>query len=319
MEINSSYLNYNVYNSQPAFGSLATGLGKSAIHPELRMNLTVFNRLNYSMDNLADNIIRLQERHKKPVDIIVCGCSDGTKALEFKMGMMKRYKERNISYRQLPHIKAFDLSEDMINIARKGRINISDREWNYLQKTYPESIYKFWISQMPLLNIPGNDIKHIENQLKTKYQYSYQFNPELLKDIEFYKGDLLTELQNLNPNEPKIISCENVAVYLTKDEQEKAAEYLIKNLCPESYVIVGDRDAHCYYDKNPKEIAKYPENPTPKFIELWNEGRLTTPNAFVNKMLDQGFRNDKSISGVGTVLERLYPVSGTELYLLHHK
>ena len=293
MEISPTYIQYKSYSTQPSFGSIATGLGKSV--PNLRTNFTHFDRLGYDMNNLMDNVIRLSQQYKTPINITICGCSDGTKAIELQMAAIKRFRERGINFDLLPKINAFDIDGDMIKIAKNGRINISDFEYEKLQKLYPASLYPFWGEKAELIDIPGNDIEFIEKALNTKYRYSYQYNPKLLEKINIYQGDLFEEIPKLQSDIPQIVSFENIAIHLENDTQwEKASDLISQSLCPESDVIVGIRDKH------------------------YTQGASgTLPNNFVRRLLLNGFANDRNISAHGCVLEKLHIDPKTGFYYRH--
>jgi chemotaxis methyl-accepting protein methylase len=269
MEISSIYIKSNPYNSNPSFKTNAVGLGKSVLRPDLVQNFTHFFRLGYDIDLLADKIIKLQNayKHKKPVDVIVCGCSDGTKAFEIQMSLVSRFIKDGISLDNIPNIKAFDIDKDMIEIAKNGRINISDYEFTELQKKYPSLISGFWGNRGELIKISNDNIKKIEKDLGP-IRYSYQYNPKLLEKINFYVADIFEELPKLKSDVPQIVSCENIAIYFDELGQEKLAKTFKDNLCPGSYLLIGLRDG---YD-------------------------IPASNKFLNKLKDKYFKNDKTIS-----------------------
>ena len=282
MELSPIQIQSNAYRQ--SFGTLATGLGKSASRKDLRANFTHFFRGEYNMDLHMDNIIRLTKKYKAPIKVTICGCSDGTKAIEQQMAAIKRFTERKISLDLLPEIHAFDIDNDMIKLAKNGRLNISDWEFDELQKLYPTLINDFWKGKAGLIDIPGNDIEFIEKTLNTKYRYSYQYNPELLKKINFYQGDVFEEIPKLKSDIPQIVSFENLAIHLESDmHREKAAKLLDSSLAPESIVIVGIRDRHYLGDN-----------------------RNTLPNNFVKTLTNKYFAKNRNISPQECILEKQY-------------
>ena len=306
MEISPTYIQTKANYTKPAFGSIATGLATSKLRPELRGNFTYFGRYFYDMDRLVDKAIKLQARGDAPLEILVCGCSDGTKALEFQMGFIKRYKELGKSLEELPKIRAFDMNADMVNLAKNGRINVSNREIVNLHSMHPNLFKEFFIKEMPLLDVLNNDIKFMEDSLNTKYMTSFQYNPEWLGKIDFYQSDLLTELQKMNQDKYRFVSCENVAIYLPSHEQRLVAELLDKNLRPGSQVIVGDRDVH-FTEFVSDEMLKsaIPNVTSEDKIKFWKLGLLTNPNEMVKTLCSLRFKKNPIISDDQCVYEKL--------------
>ena len=277
MKITPIYVQTEMYKKTPSFGSNAAGYAKSITHPELCLNYTAFYRLGYNMQSLVHKINKLQEIYKKPIDLTVCGCSDGTKAIEFQMALIfeqMRNSKGVISLDKLPKIRAFDINGDMINIAKQGIFNISDWEFEQLNKDYGELVSQIFLKYNgDFIKIPDDNIKLFENKLKaeghpTKLRYSYQYNPEFLEKIEFYEGDIFEELPKLKSDIPQIISCENIATHQDENKQKKLVKILKESLCPGSYVIVGPRDSN----------------------------KPLVGNIFVSELKNNSFKNDNEIS-----------------------
>ncbi len=245
MEISSIYIKSNPYNSNPSFKTNAVGLGKSVLRPDLVQNFTHFFRLGYNIDLLADKIISLQNKYtyKKPIDVIVCGCSDGTKAFEIQMALASKLKMLGISLDKIPNIKAFDIDKNLIEIAKKGRINISEKEYTQLDEKYGSLMPDFFNNRDALIKIPNDNIEIINDRLGP-IKYSYQYNPKLLEKINFYVADIFEELPKLKSDVPQVVSCENIAIYFDELGQEKLAKTFKDNLSLGSYLLIGLRDGH---------------------------------------------------------------------------
>ena len=141
-----------------------------------------------------------------------------------------------------PKIKAFDKKPELIDIAKKGRINLSEAGMAYVKELYPG--YKFFTDEAPILKIDGDNLKHFEESLELKINHSYQFDKDLMDKIKFYTGDMLEEFKKLDSKDCKIIFCRNAARYNSENSQRQAAKLLAKKLKQGSLVVVGFRDEH---------------------------------------------------------------------------
>lgn len=307
MEISPINSQFNS-NYNPSFGTIATGLGKSAISPDLRMNFTHFFRSCCKKPEKIKHLKELIKMSDKPVELLYCGCSDGTAVFDDMMAFVKA----GIPFDKI-RINAFDIDKKMIDIAKSGRVNISNRELVEIYTEYPKN--NFWVKELPLLNFPDNDIQFIEKSLNTKYQHSYQFNPELLKHINFYQGDLFSELGKRTSDTQRIISCENVAVYLTDSEQKHAADNFYRIMKPKSLLVVGERDTHCNEVLSDEVLNKEFPNITQRQKQLiWDNGLITEPNIMVKRIKELGLKQNSTISPNGCVYEKLYTPT-SEIYL----
>ncbi len=264
--------NINGKSKSIAFGDCAirNGSEKLATHMtyigrDLRVNRKLLNCSAIDM-MLTD----------KGCEYLFCGCSDGSEIFDIFMSLAYRFFEEKVPFKYMPKFKAFDSSEQMVNIAKNGRINISNIGMSYIKSSYPK--FNFFINEGNVIHHRGDNIDELEDKIGSKVEHSYQFQPNLLEKIDFYTGDMLQEFGKLTPDICRIIFCRNVARYNTTKEQQKAAKLLDKNLASGSLVVVGYYDEHNITDKENNIIEELKKNPdlAPRlpFTEALFKGRF---------------------------------------------
>lgn len=222
----------------PTFGDCAKRSADAA--ESMIRHYTYLGRDFYvSIDRLTDYVIDLIKKGSDKCEFIFCGCSDGSEVFQIMMSLISRMKKRGIPIELLPKFTAFDIDPYMVNVAKNGRINISDCWINNYQPIY--SNIKFFGEEGPLLKHPNDDLAALEKVIGP-ITHSYQFDKELLKKIEFKTGDMLEEFSKLDDRNCKILFCRNVAQYTGIPYQKQAAEALNKNMKPGSLVIVAPGD-----------------------------------------------------------------------------
>ena len=147
----------------------------------------------------------------------------------------------------------------MVNIAKNGRINISNVGMNYIKSAFPK--LNFFINEGDIIHHEGDDIEELERKIGSKVEHSYQFQPGFLEKIEFYKGEMLQEFRKITSDVCRIIFCRNVARYNPAEYQIKAADALNENLKPGSLVVVGTYDEHNITDENNNILEPLRHNP----------------------------------------------------------
>jgi hypothetical protein len=103
------------------------------------------------------------------------------------MALSSKLKMLGISLDKIPNIKAFDIDKNLIEIAKKGRINISEKEYALLDEKYRSLMPDFFNNRDALIKIQNDNIEIINDRLGP-IKYSYQYNPKLLEKINFYVG-----------------------------------------------------------------------------------------------------------------------------------
>ena len=255
MQILNVLMNQNQNKPALSFGDCAI----REVGDKLITHFTHIKRypgINRDMLTLATRDLMVSD---KGCEYLFCGCSDASEVFDEFMFLAYAFFMNGIPFSYLPKFKAFDSSEQMINIAKTGRINISNAGINYIKSTYPK--FNFFIKEGDVIHHEGEDIKELERAIGSKVEHSYQFQPDLLKRIEFYVGDMLQEFSKITSDICRIIFCRSAARYNSDDYQQKAATFLNQNLRADSLVFVGTYDEHNILDKDGNVVESLRKNP----------------------------------------------------------
>ena len=120
--------NINGKSKSIAFGDCAIRNGSE----KLATHLTYIGRdlrVNRKLLNCSAIDMMLTD---KGCEYLFCGCSDGSEIFDIFMSLAYRFFEEKVPFKYMPKFKAFDSSEQMVNIAKNGRINISNVGMNYI-------------------------------------------------------------------------------------------------------------------------------------------------------------------------------------------
>lgn len=226
------------------------------------INKTVNNVANleniYTTTNLFRkdlNWLKLPEalekifKGKNKVNIYDLACSDGSEAYTIAISIMQKLPN---SKKYFP-IKASDINDEMIDIAKSGKINISDKEIKML-KTINSADY-FEHSGLAL------DIKDDLSSIEKNGYKAYKAIPELKNKIEFKKNDILSEIQTIDDKSNSVIFCRNVSPYLSLEYINSIIQTLQQKLKKGSLFVIGHFDSNAMKPEilkndNFKEIGK---------------------------------------------------------------
>jgi len=287
MQVLPISLSSNNTKKSPAFGDCAirNGSDKLATHltcigRDLQVNRKMLNQ--YAIDLMAWD---------DGCEFLFCGCSDGSEVFDIFMSLAHCFFEKKQPFNYLPEFNAFDSSEQMVNIAKNGRINISNTGMNYIRKTYPK--FNFFRDEGDIIHHKGDNIEELERKIGSKVGHSYQFQPKALEKINFYLGNMLEEFGKITSEVCRIIFCRNVARYNSVDDQIKAAQLLDKNLKRGSLVVVGYYDEYNIMDKDNNIIEELDRHP------------MSAPRLpFTDALFHGHFGHEKTISRDGLVYKK---------------
>lgn len=290
MEILPVYCQTNYNRINPSFGDCAIKAAADDL-------CTHFTHIDRNITDHSINIQRLTNYITKLKDncvLMFCGCSDASEVYAFLMPLVYKFHNEGIPLDKLPRIKAFDVSPEIIDIAKKGRINISNAGVNYINSQYGN--FNFFTDKAEIVKYPNDNLQYLEQKLGSKIVNSYQFNPELLKKVEFYTSDMLTEFKNLSSDVYHIIWDRNVPRYNTDVYQRQAGKALDENLKPGSLVIVGFCDEFNPMDPSNKKFI----------VDIEKEGYAKCPRLpFTDELFNGKFCHDQTISPYNLVYKKL--------------
>ncbi len=281
----------------------------------LKNNFTKIGRDErwFSRQELVKHLLMLTDKKDAPVELLFCGCSDGSEPIDVTMELLKNLKEQHKKFPENLKISAFDKDEVIADYASRGRLNLTNNEMDYINRHYSDYISDFVSKPQSVMIIP-NDTN------LSKYVNSYQFSPEITEKIKFYNSDLIKELNALDPNTHKIVFCRNLAIYLPLDEQKQAAELLNQKLRPDSLLICGVRDTDFCSPQDAMGIYKHlkykDSDATPRISMLCNKDKpyWTVPNPFISRLEKYPFKHNSTI---GCAYQKQAPQS-QQVYYKHY-
>ena len=120
----------------------------------------------------------------------------------------------------------------MIKVAKSGRINLSNADF--------ENIEKYIKNPLRYFTDYGKPIK-ITNNVDEE-RYSYKIDSEVHSLIKFKKSDILTEVKKMNPEEYYVLNIKNVFPYLKENYINEVLETMAKKLKSGSIFVYGKYD-----------------------------------------------------------------------------
>lgn len=163
------------------------------------------------------------------VNIVSLGCSDSSEPLSYALYLHSKTPK---SYYDKFHISGVDIDPEMVKIAKSGKINLSEEDFERMRKYIKKPEYYF--------KELGEAFK-ITNNI-TNGEKSYEINPEIRKMMKFKKSDILTEVKNINPDEYYVLNVRNVFPYLKESYNNQVLETMSKNLKSGSLFMYGKYD-----------------------------------------------------------------------------
>lgn len=197
-------------------------------------------------------------------EIKVLGCSDGSEAWAYGIVLKEEMGDKAS---QNVKIKGVDISPQMIEIAKTGRITCSDVERKYAsgkgEKTGNESPVKGdkWDNYLIKSTRPEGFTRALENHPFLKYvEYDpaanksigngiewYEINQDGLPETTFEQGDMLKHLDPDDEAQNEVYVVANSAAYLIQNKGEEAYIKLFQDIKEKNegknknvYVVVGD-------------------------------------------------------------------------------
>lgn len=163
------------------------------------------------------------------VNISSLACADGSEPLSYALYL---YNKTPKSYYGKFHITASDIDSEMVKVAKSGRINLSDFDFENIGK-YIKNPHKYF-------NNPDKPVK-ITNNVGNE-RYSYKIASDVHSLIQFKKSDILKEVKKINPDEYYVLNIKNVFPYLKENYINEVLETMAKKLKSGSIFVYGKYD-----------------------------------------------------------------------------
>ena len=223
--------------SNPSFGTCARHYGKHSIknfssfaEPIIRTSTHLF-RNDLSWEALTKYVIK-HFNNKSMVQTFSLACSDGSEAYSYAITMLNKLPDDELK-KFLP-IKSVDIDPEIIKVAKTGRINLADFEFDSIEN-WNLKLENFFTKQSKALDI-NND------KLGIDPTHSYQVVGKLRDCVDFKVGEILSEINNMKDEGNSVVMCRNVFPYLKEEYISKVLSAVNQNLKSGSLFITGCYD-----------------------------------------------------------------------------
>lgn len=209
---------YKPYNT-PVFRSNTT---KEAQGNKSFLTSTYMYRPDSNWNEMSAYFIRHFKDHEK-VNLVQFAASDGSEAYTQIISLLESKKDVDKFF----PIKAYDISDNMVEAANSGLINLHKED---VQRT--PNFYKYFNLTDKKLKIDGdifNDTTYeVKNILKNK--------------VQFQKGDMFEMMKNFKDESNSLILCRNLLMYFENNEIKEFADTLAEKLKKGSLFVIGLND-----------------------------------------------------------------------------
>ena len=181
-------------------------------------------------------------KDKDKVNIYSLAASDGSEAYTCAIAL-KECLPNKINKKFFPII-ASDIDAESINVAKTGRINLSNNDIRAISK-FVESkdllrylsnsgFHKYFSDRCPPLEI--------ENNVTYGGVYSYKVSNQITQNVHFEQADMLDQIKKLDDDSNTVLLCKNVVPYLGKRKLLTLIHLMQEKLKPGSLVVFGEFD-----------------------------------------------------------------------------
>ena len=171
---------------------------------------------------------------KEKVNMYSLAASDGSEAYSFAISVLDRFP-KNLHDKFLP-VYASDIDNEVINSAKKGRINLYRAEMFRAEHYHDIDIHKYFSEPKASVILKG------DYESESDYLSSYKVADIVRDAVKFKQSDILEELNNIKDEGNSIVMCRNVFPYLNKEYTEKIINTAKNKLKEGSLFIIGDFD-----------------------------------------------------------------------------
>ena len=173
-------------------------------------------------------------KDKNRVNTYSLAASDGSEATSYAITLLENLPKNMLS-KYFP-IYASDVDKEVIDIAKKVRINVFGVEFAMAERLFGIDLSKYLINKGVSVMINGDTISESDTIS------SYELIDELKNAVQYKRSDILTEINNIEDDGNSVVMCRNVFPYLSCDYTDKIIEAAKLKLKPGSLFIIGDYD-----------------------------------------------------------------------------
>ena len=173
-------------------------------------------------------------KDKNRVNTYSLAASDGSEAISYAITLLENLPKNMLS-KYFP-VYASDIDKEIVNISKKGRINVFGVEFAMTERMYGIDLSKYLKDKSVSIVINGDEISESDTIS------SYMLIDELRDAIQYKRSDILTEIKNIKDDGNSVVMCRNVFPYLSSDYADKVIETAKQKLKSGSLFIIGDFD-----------------------------------------------------------------------------
>ncbi|WP_010256739.1 CheR family methyltransferase [Treponema primitia] len=204
-------------NSNPDIFNFPGALERLLSSPEERFNIARFLTINETyffreephFDLLLKKILPRFARRKKPFRVCSAATSMGCEA--YSLAMLMDYYSRTVEKLDF-QIEAFDVSRDMIEIAKQGRYSVN------------------------AFRHDGNRWRYILDRYLTKEGETYIVSSSLKERIHFFPHNIM---DGIEPLAFDLILFRNALIYFSPEGRRRILDFLVKALTEEGVLLFG--------------------------------------------------------------------------------
>ena len=186
-----------------------------------RNNTSMF-RIDLDWNLVIDKIVE----GEMPRKIYCYACSDGSEPYSIAIGLISKLGW-NKAQKYFPII-AKDVDEKMINLAKTGKINLSEIDTDKIKTYQEEADVKFFESISPKYN-------------EDEFGFIGKISDKLRECVQFDVGDICDDARDFDYNNT-VIFFRNAMPYLPKEKRDMLLATFARNLNDKTAIVIGEYD-----------------------------------------------------------------------------
>ncbi len=242
----SNYPN-NLYNKKsPVSVTFSSGMREykntivdNNVKKEVRTSTWFFRDLNW------EKFVKLLDRNfcdKPKVNIYSLAASDGSEAYSCAIAVKECIPEGRQN--KFFPILASDIDDEVLNVAKSGRINLFPVDRNEIAKFVEKHDWKRFITNTGLNKYFKDKAIPIfvENNTLVQNTYSYRVADSLFSKVDFQKFDVMDRVNGIKDNGNTVLLCRNIFPYLGEWRSVCLLDTIGEKLKKNSILVIGEFD-----------------------------------------------------------------------------
>lgn len=179
---------------------------------------------------------------KSKVNIYSLASSDGSEAYTCAIAI-KECIPSNRQKKFFP-IRAYDIDDEILSVARSGRINLFPADRSTVAKFVESHDWKRYLTNTGLNKYFKDKAEPIfvQNNSLAHNTYSYRVADSLLNKVTFQKFDIMDRVSSLKDDGNTVLLCRNIFPYLGEWQGVRLIDTIGEKLKKGSLLVIGDYD-----------------------------------------------------------------------------